>query len=121
MPEAEEPWRVRLSDLDTGNTLYETTIAAGIVKSSKRYYLRCRIEVWAGEESVLQHDYDAAGREVLVQLPSRTVGIGDAIGWFPYVAKFHEAHRCRLTCAMQEWVIPLFRDAYPEIAFATHR
>jgi autotransporter strand-loop-strand O-heptosyltransferase len=117
LPEAEQSWRVRLSDLDTGNTLYETTIGAGIVKSSKRYYLRCRIEVWAGEESVLQHDYDAAGREVLVQLPVGTVG--DTIGWFPYVPKFQEAHRCRLTCAMAEKLIPLFRDAYPEIAFAT--
>src|SRR5262245_25665015 len=31
LPEGPHPWRVRLSDLDTGNVLYETEIAAGMV------------------------------------------------------------------------------------------
>jgi autotransporter strand-loop-strand O-heptosyltransferase len=115
LPEAGQPWRVRLSDLDTGNLLYETSLAAGMVCTSKRYYLRCRIEVWAGGESVFSHDYKAGGREVLVQLPVGT--IGDTIGWLPYVVKFGRAHDCRLTCAMADRLIPLFSDAYPEIAF----
>ena len=37
-------WRVRLSDLDTGNILFQTNTAARI-NSSKRYYVRFRIEV----------------------------------------------------------------------------
>src|SRR5437867_5077117 len=53
-----------------------------------------------------------------LQLPIGT--LGDTIGWFPYVAKFREAHNCRLTCAMAEKLIPLFRDAYPDINFVTH-
>ena len=36
--EAEHPWRVRLSDLDTGNILFETELKAGRVNSTKRYY-----------------------------------------------------------------------------------
>ena len=86
LPEGPEPWRVRLSDLDTGNILYETRIKAGRVNSSKRYFVPIRLEVWAGEEPVLTHDYAALGREVLIQFPVGT--LGDTLGWFPYAVKF---------------------------------
>src|ERR1700722_20801645 len=55
----EGKWHVRLRDLDTGNILYETDIGAGRINSTKRYYLRARIEVWSGEpsaEPVFRHD-----------------------------------------------------------------
>jgi autotransporter strand-loop-strand O-heptosyltransferase len=119
LPEGE--WRLRLSDLDTGNILYETNIGAGRVNSSKRYYLRCRIEVWtAGHkgESVFRHDFGAKGQNVLVQLPVGT--LGDTLGWFPYAVKFQEKHGCRLSCAMAGPLIPLFKDTYPQIRFLTH-
>src|SRR5262245_44298454 len=38
LPEASSPWRVRLSDLDTGNILFETELTHGRVNSSKRYF-----------------------------------------------------------------------------------
>src|SRR2546429_2473455 len=44
LPEDEHLWRVRISDLDTGNILYETEIKAGRVSSTKRYYVRFAIE-----------------------------------------------------------------------------
>jgi len=111
-------WRVRLRDLDTGNILYETTTGSSSINSSKRYYVRFGVEVWDGEDQVLAHDYDAAGREVLVQFPVGT--LGDLMGWFPYAVSFQEKHGCRLTCAMSGLIIPLFRDAYPDITFVTH-
>jgi autotransporter strand-loop-strand O-heptosyltransferase len=114
-------WHLRLRDLDTGNILYETDIGAGRINSSKRYYLRCRIEVWAGKhagEPVFRHDYSADGQDVLVQFPVGT--LGDTLGWFPYAVKFQERHGCRLSCAMAEPLISLFRDAYPQIRFLTH-
>jgi autotransporter strand-loop-strand O-heptosyltransferase len=114
-------WHVRLRDLDSGNILYETDIAAGRIHSSKRYYLRCRVEVWAageGSELVFRHDYSARGQDVIVQFPVGT--LGDTVGWFPYAVKFQKEHGCRLSCAMAERLIPLFQDAYPEIRFLTH-
>jgi autotransporter strand-loop-strand O-heptosyltransferase len=114
-------WHVRLRDLDTGNILYETDIGAGRINSTKRYYLRCRIEVWtAGQsgEPVFQHEYRAKDEEVLVQFPVGT--LGDTLGWFPYAVKFQEQHGCKLACAMADKLIPLFRDAYPRIRFLTH-
>jgi autotransporter strand-loop-strand O-heptosyltransferase len=117
LPETGHPWRVRLSDLDTGNILFETELKAGRVNSTKRYYVRFRVEVWQQGESVFAHEYSATDREVLVQFPVGTVG--DTIGWFPYAVKFKEKHGCRLTCGMAERLIPLFRDAYPDITFVT--
>jgi autotransporter strand-loop-strand O-heptosyltransferase len=112
------PWRVRLSDLDTGNTLYETEINSGSVNSSKRYYVRFRLEAWSVGELVLTHDFEARDRDVLVRFPVDT--LGDTVGWFSYAAKFQKAHGCRMTCAMAEAIIPLFRDAYPDIEFVSH-
>ena len=113
-------WRVRLRDIQTGNVLFETTLAQGFINSSKRWFIRFRVEVWkAGEDTpLLSHDYDARGREVLVQFPVGT--LGDTMGWFPYAVRFAAEHGCRLTCAMSALIIPVFRDAYPDIAFVPH-
>ena len=116
-PEGEAPWRIRLSDIETGNVLYETTIKAGRVASAKRYFVAIRIEVWQNDVSVFQHDYSARDRDVLIQFPVGT--LVDTVGWLPYAVKFGERHQCRLTCAMSEKLIPLFCDAYPDIAFLT--
>ena len=118
MPQSDHPWRVRLSDLDTGNILFETELKSGRINSTKRYFVRFRIEVWQNGESLLVHDYCAAGRDVLIRFPVET--LGDPIGWFPYAVKFKEHHGCRLTCAMSDKMIPLFRDAYPDIAFVPY-
>ena len=118
VPEGERAYRIRLSDRDTGNILFETTMKTGRVNSTKRYFVRYRVEIWDGETSILTHDYDAGGREVLINFPVGT--LGDTLGWFPYAVKFQAAHGCKLTCAMSEKLIPLFRDAYPEIEFVTH-
>jgi autotransporter strand-loop-strand O-heptosyltransferase len=118
LPDGEHPWRVRLSDLDTGNILYETEIKAGRVNSTKRYYVRFRLEVWQGAERLLIHDYSAASREVLIRFPVET--LGDTLGWFPFAVKFQERHGCRLTCAMSRKLIPLLRPGYPEITFVPH-
>ena len=118
VPEAGGPRRIRISDLETGNVLYETTIQRGWVHSAKRYYMRTRIEAFVGDRLAFAHDYDCRDKEVLIQLPVGT--LGDSVGWFPYAAKFQGAHGCRLSVAMAEAIIPLFRDAYPEIEFLSH-
>jgi autotransporter strand-loop-strand O-heptosyltransferase len=42
------------------------------------------------------------------------------MGWFPYAARFTEVHGCRLTVAMSGLIIPLLREAYPQIHMVTH-
>ena len=115
-------WRARLRDLDTGNTLFETETKGGLIRSSKRWFVRFQIEVWSLDEGeseprlVLSHEYDASGRDILIQFPIGT--LGDSIAWFSYACRFGAAHPgARVTCAMSTLLIPLFRDAYPEINF----
>ncbi|MDR3530450.1 MAG: autotransporter strand-loop-strand O-heptosyltransferase [Rhodopila sp.] len=116
-------WRVRLRDLDTGNTLFMSENQGAFVRSAKRFFVRFGIEVWDVDESdtaslVLSHEYDARGRDVLIQFPVGT--LGDILAWFPYAARFGQEHGCRLTCAMSPLISVLLRDAYPDIRFVTH-
>ena len=67
LPESGHPWRVRLSDIDTGNVLFETELKAGRVNSTKRYYVRFRVEVWQQGQTVLAHEYAAADREAAIE------------------------------------------------------
>ena len=108
-------WSVELTDLDTGNVLFRTEMGEGRVFSAKRYYVRFRIRVSAGSRMVLEHEFDARDREVLISFPVRS--LGDTIGWFSYAARFQEKHGCRLTCEVSEPLIALFAGAYPQIKF----
>ena len=119
----EGKWRIRLSDRDTGNTLFQSENQGALVRSSKQWFVRIGIEVWdvdaAGTANlVLSHDYDARDRDVLVLFPVGT--LGDILAWFPYAARFAELHGCRLTCAMSAQLVPLLREAHPDITFVTH-
>jgi autotransporter strand-loop-strand O-heptosyltransferase len=110
-------WRVRLSDLDTGNTLFDTRLAGGMIASAKKWFFRGRIEVFDGDISILDHGYDADSQEILIRFHIGT--LGDILAWFPYAAEFAQRHRCKLTCCLSEQLIPLFRSAYPQIRFIT--
>jgi autotransporter strand-loop-strand O-heptosyltransferase len=121
---AEGAWRVCLRALDSGNILFETENQGAFVNSTKRWFVRFRIEVslvHAGGvvEPVFTHDYDARGRETLIQFPIGT--LGDTLAWFGYAARFAERHGCRLTCALSGLIIPILEDAYPDIAMVTHQ
>ena len=118
---AHASWRVRLRDQDSGNILFESKNQGAFVNSSKRWFIRFRIEVWdeaAGAEPVFTHDHDARDREVLIQFPIGT--LGDTLAWMPYAARFAERHGARVTCAMSELIIPILCNAYPGIRFVTH-
>jgi autotransporter strand-loop-strand O-heptosyltransferase len=119
----EGKWRVRLRDLDTGNILFQSENQGAFVSSSKRFFVRFSVNVWELDEAgtpteVLAHEYDARDREILIQFPLGT--LGDTLAWFPYAARFGKVHGCRLTVAMSGLIIPLLRDAYPDIKFVTH-
>ncbi len=116
-------WRVRLRDLDTGNILFQSENQGALVRSSKRFFVRIGIDVWeiaedGSETEIFSHRYDARDREVMIMFPIGT--LGDTMGWFPYAARFAATHGCRVSCAMSGLIIPLLRDAYPEIRFVTH-
>ncbi len=116
-PESETPWRVRLTDMDSGNVLFQTEFKQGRVNSAKRYLVRFRIEVTHGENR-FSHDFSPEGRDVLIQFPVGT--LGDLMGWFPYAEKFRLKYKCKLTCALSDKLVSLFREGYPDINLITH-
>lgn len=117
-------WRVRLRDLDSGNILFESENKGAYINSAKRWYVRFKVEVWSQEEGaepveVLVHDFDPGGKEVLIQFPVGT--LGDILAWFPHAVRFAESHPgARVTCALSGLIIPLLRDAYPNLRLVTH-
>jgi autotransporter strand-loop-strand O-heptosyltransferase len=121
----EGTWRVCLRDLDTGNILFESENKGAFINSAKRWYVRFRVEVWsldpgaAAPRPVMTHDFDPRHQHVLIQFPVGT--LGDILAWFPYAARFAERHQdCRVTCALSGLIIPLLRDAYPDLHLVTH-
>lgn len=108
-------WRVRLLDIDTDVVLFDETVDDATVSSTKKYFVRFRIEVHRGDELVFEHDYDARGRRVYVRLPVGT--LGDILAWFPYVDEFRREHGCAVSVSMGEALWSLFDGAYPELDY----
>ncbi|MCB8874461.1 autotransporter strand-loop-strand O-heptosyltransferase [Acidisoma silvae] len=123
LPERSEGhWRIRLTDLDSGNILFQNDSKGAFVRSSKRFFVRFGIDVWdvneAGvETSVLSHKLDLRDREVLVHFPIGT--LGDTMGWFAYAARLAETTGARVTCSLSKLIIPLLKDAYPNLRLVT--
>ncbi|WP_231869443.1 hypothetical protein [Acetobacter malorum] len=121
-------WHIRLTDLDTGNTLFEKTgLGEAFVRSAKRWFVRFGIQVWketqtaeggkSEEKLVFTHEMDVTGQEVFILFPVGT--LGDTLAWMPYAARFAVTHQARVTCALSALIQPLFKDAYPDIQFFT--
>lgn len=112
-------YRVCFSDLDTGIVLYNNEVAAPgtLVTSVKKFFVRFRLQIFrkGGTEPIFTHDYDASGKEVMIQLPVGT--IGDSIGWFSYVERFQKKHKCKVVCVMTPGIAELFKGQYPEMTF----
>jgi autotransporter strand-loop-strand O-heptosyltransferase len=120
---AEGSWRIRLRDLDTGNILFQSDNKGAFVRSSKRFYIRFGIDIWDLDEAgavtpVLNHEYDVRGKEVLIHFPIGT--LGDTLGWFSYAVRFAQTYGARVTCALSKLIIPVLKDAYPQLRLVTH-
>ncbi len=111
-------FRIQVRDLDTASVLFDQPVGGGgQMVSSKRYYVRFGIEVWRDGISVFRHECDAAGRKVLARM--EVGGLGDQIAWIGQAVAFARKHGCHLSCVVRPHVVPLFRDAYPEVRFLT--
>ena len=111
-------WRVRLTDADTGNVVFESQNNGAFINSSKRYYIRFKLEIWKDGGLCFEHTHDCRGQEVLIQFPVGT--LGDVLAWFPYAERFARERGARVTCAMSGLIAPLLAESYPHIRFVTH-
>ncbi|MBJ9047004.1 autotransporter strand-loop-strand O-heptosyltransferase, partial [Citrobacter braakii] len=115
----EGKWHVRLLDADSDNILFCCDVDKGWVTSSKKYFVRFRIQVFRqGEETpLLDETLKLKDRPVLISFPTGT--LGDLLGWFPYAERFQALHKCQLECTMAQDIIDLLAPQYPQIQFST--
>ncbi|MWN55918.1 autotransporter strand-loop-strand O-heptosyltransferase, partial [Escherichia coli] len=115
----EGKWHVRLLDADSENILFYCDVDKGWVTSSKKYFVRFRIQVFRqGEETpLLDETLKLKDRPVLISFPTGT--LGDLLGWFPYAERFRILHKCQLECTMAQDIIDLLAPQYPQIQFST--
>ena len=135
------PWHIVFRDIDTGVILYSQDAGPNVyVTSVKKFYVRFQLQIFhkaeldafaaevkknpylAGNKEkepkpFFEHNYDAEGKTVMIQMPVPTVG--DTMGWFPYVDKFRKKHNCHVLAVLQPQFIELFRKQYPELTFIT--
>ncbi len=108
-------YHVRFTDLDTMNVLFETDLSDAVASTTKKFYVRFRVELWKDGEPVLTHDLDLRNRNVHIVFPIGT--LGDLIAWFPYAEEFRIKHGCRLYCTMQDELADLFKRTYPDVIY----
>ncbi|HEY4295598.1 MAG TPA: autotransporter strand-loop-strand O-heptosyltransferase [Paraburkholderia sp.] len=108
-------WRVRLVDLEADVVLFDEEVADATVTSTKKYFVRFRVEVFRDGALVFEHDYDATGQRVYARLPVGT--LGDIIAWFPYVDEFRKRHGCEMYVSMGRDIWTLFEEAYPDLHY----
>ncbi|GAB2908682.1 autotransporter strand-loop-strand O-heptosyltransferase [Paraburkholderia jirisanensis] len=109
-------WRVRMTDLDTHNIVFDETVEAGVPVSSRRkYFVRMLLQVFDGTRCVFEHPFDAARKPVLVRIASGA--LGDSLAWVPVIDAFRERHRCDLHVVLPRHLHPLFRAGYPGLSF----
>ncbi|HEY3598614.1 MAG TPA: autotransporter strand-loop-strand O-heptosyltransferase [Paraburkholderia sp.] len=111
-------WRVRMTDLDTHNDVFDETVEARAVISSRRkYFVRMRLRVCDGKRTVFEHAFDATGQRVLVRVVS--AALGDSLAWIPVIDAFREQHRCDVHVMLPGHLHSLFRAGYPALNFVT--
>ncbi|ECA0362697.1 autotransporter strand-loop-strand O-heptosyltransferase [Salmonella enterica subsp. salamae] len=113
LPDGE--WHVRLLDDESGNIFFSCDSGAGWVTSTKKYYVRFRIQVFKKGEDIpfLDEVMNLKDRDVLISFPVGT--LGDMIAWFHSAEIFRLKHGCRMECVLAKQLIPLFKKQYPEI------
>ena len=111
-------WRVRMTDLDTFNVLFDETVEANAVVTSRRkYFVRFLLEVFDGERLVFSHAFNAANKKVALRMTP--LALGDSLAWMPVIEAFREQHQCEITMPLAAHLQPLFRDGYPHLKIAT--
>ncbi|MDN7177594.1 hypothetical protein M0D69_06085 [Caballeronia sp. SEWSISQ10-4 2] len=111
-------WRVRMTDVDTFNVLFDETVEANaVVRSRRKYFVRFLLEVFDGERLVFSHAFNAANKKVALRMTP--LALGDSLAWLPVIDAFREQHQCEIAMPLAAHLQPLFRDGYPHLKIAT--
>lgn len=108
-------WRVKLIDRDMFVTLYDSPASGAMITSTKKYFVNFRLEIYKDDKLILEHNYDASNKKVLIKFPEGA--LGDNLAWFPYAQAFKYKHNCEVYCAIGKELAEIFKPAYPDLHF----
>ena len=57
-------YHVMFTDLDTMNVLFESDFSDAVASSTKKYYIRFRVELWKDGQLILTHDLNLKDKNV---------------------------------------------------------
>ena len=109
-------YRLVIIDLDDCLTVFNGDVSGTTICTTKKYFVNYRFELYKDEEMVFSHDYDAKGKNILLQYPWGVV-IGDTMAWFPYAEEFRKKHGCEVYVTISEVTGKILEKSYPHIHF----
>ena len=115
---AGDKFNLKLIDLDNNIILYNGILDAGdYFISQKKYYVNYGVQIteYPSGKKILQHRFDATGRDVLIKFPVQT--LGDTLAWFNSAVKFKNKHNCNIFVRIADYIRPLLENAYPDVHF----
>jgi len=107
------PFDIEIFD-NINNLVYKTTLTPNSwCTTANKCYKEYRIDINYKDQLVASHKFDLKGKNVLIQLESKS--IGDTLAWVPYVEEFRQKHDCKVFCVTfwNEWFI----NTYTNIKF----
>lgn len=114
------PIETHIRVYDGDNPLYcplDTTVPAGgaiSYETPEKHFMR-----WTLEVNGKTAPFSLAGRSVLIRMRADT--LGDAIYWLTSLERFKQEHRCRLSAAVPDHVVPLFQRSRPDVEWLTQK
>ena len=106
-------WHVRVSDADSGCTIFEDDLSATVLQSVEAYYVRWQIDVARDGIFVFSHTFDASGQNVFFIF--RSTMLGDALALFPYVREWQRVRGSRVSYFAPDNLQGLLQRLYPDI------
>lgn len=107
-------YNVKFINKKTNKIDYQTEIPINSwAKSSKKYFIDWRIEVYCNDLKIYEHNLDFNNKAVLIELCSSS--LGDTLAWIPAIDEFQKKHNCKVYCS--GFINNLFEQQYPNLTF----
>lgn len=114
----EKQYLLTIVDIDNDIKLFEGVLNPDdYFVSEKKYFVNYGIQLveHPSGKRMLQHKYNANGKDVLIRCPVQT--LGDTLAWFNAISLFQRKHECNIYVRIADYIKPILKPAYPEMHF----
>jgi autotransporter strand-loop-strand O-heptosyltransferase len=109
-------YKIKFFNGSNSELVHEATITNNMwTRTSAKYYIKWRIEVYDDEtkELIEIYNHNLTGKRVYIHIDSSA--LGDTLAWFPYADEFRKYHKCQVVVSTfhNNW----FKENYPDLEF----